>query len=190
MATLCNGEYFFECGQYITLLSLSGGAIPLSIATSPLKLPRLKIIYKPEPTNPDSLILHDLLQHQTVEGTSALGSVRCPQDSKNLVLICKGTGISQAAAMTEHCKLMSSPRRILLIWNAEGPETWFPFVDKIVSNKKELLKYLETQRDTIKDSHCIITGDPDFVYSAQSALLKLDISAASIQSDVFAYAPR
>ena len=119
IATLCNDDFSFECGQYLNLVSLSGKEIPLSIASSPLDLPKLKVIYRPEFSNPDSLLLEEMLDQQTVDASSSLGSVRYPLDDKNLVLICKGTGISQAASMTEHCKLLSSPRKILLIWNTD-----------------------------------------------------------------------
>ena len=199
VATLSNKDFSFKCGQYINLVSLSGREIPLTIASSPLNLPKLKIICKPEPFNPDSLLLNELLGQQTVEGTSPLGSVRYPHDNKNLVLICKGTGISQAASMTEHSKLLSSPRELLLVWNTDktqealeedSPETWFPSIDQIVSNHQELRNYLETQRYTLKGSHCIITGDPEFVHTVNDVLLKNHFLVESIQSDVFDYAPR
>ena len=199
IATLCNDDFSFECGQYLNLVSLSGKEIPLSIASSPLDLPKLKVIYRPEFSNPDSLLLEKMLDQQTVDASSSLGSVRYPLDDKNLVLICKGTGISQAASMTEQCKLLSSPRKILLIWNTDdsleaqikdSPETWFPSIDQIVSNHQGLQNYLETQRTTLNNAHCIITGDPEFVYTVHDTLLKHDFFTASIQSDVFDYAPR
>ena len=140
-----------------------------------------------------------MLDQQTVDASSSLGSVRYPLDNKNLVLICKGTGISQAVSMTEHCKLLSSSRKILLIWNTDDsleaqikdrPETWFPSIDQIVSNHQGLQNYLESQRTTLNNAHCIITGDPEFVYTVHDTLLKHDFFTASIQSDVFDYAPR
>ena len=199
LATLSGNEFLFQCGQYINLVSLSGKEIPLSIASSPLELPKLKVIYRPEPSNPDSLLLKEMLEQQTVDASPPQGSVRYPKDEKHLVLICKGTGISQAASMTEHCKLISTPRKILLIWNTDtpletqaedSPETWFPLIDQIVSHHQELLNYLETQRSSVKGAHCIITGDPEFVYAVHDMLLKRDFLMASIQSDVFDYAPR
>ena len=199
VATLCSNEFFFQCGQYLNLVSPLGKEIPLTIASSPLELPNLKVIYRPEPSNPDSLLLEEMLDQQTVDASSPQGSVRYPMDEKHLVLICKGTGISQAASMIEHCKLISTPRKILLIWNADepletqaddSPETWFPSIDQIVSHHQELLNYLETQRNSLKDAHCIITGDPEFVYTVHDILLKCGFFMASIQSDVFDYAPR
>ena len=199
IATLRDEGFLFECGQYLNLVSLSGKEIALSIASSPLDLPKLKVIYRPEFSNPDSLLLEKMLDQRTVDTSSPRGSVRYPLDDKNLVLICKGTGISQAASMTEHCKLLSSPRKILLIWNTDdaseaqvkdSPETWFPSIDQIVSNHQNLQNYLETQRNTLKNAHCIITGDPEFVYAVHDTLLKRDFLTASIQSDVFDYAPR
>ena len=199
IATLCDDDFLFECGQYLNLVSLAGKEIPLSIASSPLDLPKLKVIYRPEFSNPDSLLLEKMLDQRTVDISSPRGSVRYPLDDKNLVLICKGTGISQAASMTEHCKLLSSPRKILLIWNTDdaseaqvkdSPETWFPSIDQIVSNHQNLQNYLETQRNTLKNAHCIITGEPEFVYAVHDTLLKRDFLTASIQSDVFDYAPR
>ena len=199
VATLYGDDFLFECGQYINLVSLSDKEIPLSIASSPLELPKLKVIYRPEFSNPDSLLLEETLDQQTVNVYPPLGSVRYPQDDKNLVLICKGTGISQAASMTEHCELLSSTRKILLIWNTDdaletqakdSPETWFPSIDQIVSNHQGLQNYLETQRNTLNNAHCIITGDPEFVYTVHDTLLSHDFLTASIQSDVFDYAPR
>ena len=199
VATLSNNEFFFQCGQYLNLVSPLGKEIPLTIASSPLELPNLKVIYRPEPSNPDSLLLEEMLDQQTVDTSSPQGSVGYPTDEKHLVLICKGTGISQAASMIEHCKLISTPRKILLIWNTDeplgtqaedSPETWFPSIDQIVSHHQELLNYLETQRNSLKDAHCIITGDPEFVYTVHDMLLKRGFFMASIQSDVFDYAPR
>ena len=199
VATLHHDDFLFECGQYINLVSLSGKEIPLSIASSPLDLPKLKIIYRPEFSNPASLLLEEMLDQQTVDASSSLGSVRYPLDDKNLVLICKGTGISQAASMAEHCKLISSSRELLLIWNTDktlgahvqdSPETWFPPINQIISNHLDLLKYLETHRNTLKNAHCIITGDPEFVYAVHDLLSKHNFSTGSIQSDVFEYSPR
>ena len=199
VATLHANDFLFECGQYIKIVSRSGKQIPLSIASSPLYLPKIKIIYRPEPGNPDSLLLDDLLGRETVEGTSPLGLVKYPLDNENLVLICKGTGISQAASMAEHCKLISSSREILLIWNTDktlgaheqdSPEIWFPPINQIISNHLDLLKYLETQRKTLKNAHCIITGDPEFVHAVHDLLSKHNFSTGSIQSDVFEYSPR
>ena len=64
VATLYDGDFLFECGQYVNLVSLSGKEIPLSIASSPLDLPKLKIIYRPEFSNPDSLLLEKMLDEQ------------------------------------------------------------------------------------------------------------------------------
>ena len=199
VATLHNDDFLFECGQYINLISQTGKKIPLSIASSPLYLPKIKLIYKPEPSNSDSLLLEKLLSQKTVDGTSPQGLVKYPQDDKNLVLICKGTGISQASSITEHCKLTSTPREVLLIWNTDetleahvkdSPETWFPSINQIISNHKDLLNYLGTRRKTIENSHCVITGDPEFVHTVHAMLLKHGFSTISIQSDVFEYAPR
>ena len=67
IATLCNDDFSFEYSQYLNLVSLSGKEIPLSIASSPLDLPKLKVIYRPEFSNPDSLLLEEMLDQQTVD---------------------------------------------------------------------------------------------------------------------------
>ena len=197
--TLSTENYIFSCGQYLDLIHPSGKKIPLSIASSPIALPNLRLVFKPESDNPDSQLLEKLIQERVVEGSSAKGKVRYPEDKNNLLLIAKGTGISQALGMLEHSKEVQAEKNIALLWvNQKTAEAtvkeYFdvssPNVDFQSLDERELSAWIAQSTLWIKNANCIVTGDPDFVYSTKNEIDRNHISLSSFQSDVLEYAPR
>ena len=191
---LVAGDYHFECGQYLEVVDQSKIFIPLSIASSPKILPYLRILFKPEKNNSDSLLLEQLVQQRTIEISSSKGNVRCPRDDQQTLLIVKGTGISQALAIIEHSRSAKSKYNIKLIW-INGEESigsakehfdyWLSQVDSVILHEKDLSLWLKKNRSSINSPNCILTGDPDFVYSTRDNLANNQIALNSLRSDVF-----
>ena len=189
-------DYSFECGQYLEVIDQSKTFIPLSIASSPTGLPHLKILFKPEKHNSESLLLQQLIRQKSIEVSSPKGDVRYPEDDQQILLIVKGTGISQALAMIEHTESAKSKPNIKLIWvsdeesissTTEHFDCWLSLVDSTRLNEKDLSLWLKKNRTAISNPNCILTGDPDFVYSTRDNLAKNQIALNSLQSDVFEY---
>ena len=196
IVTLLVEDYCFECGQYLEVIDQSKTFIPLSIASSPTGLPHLKILFKPEKHNSESLLLQQLIRQKSIEVSSPKGDVRCPEGDQQILLIVKGTGISQALAMIEHAKSAKSKPNIKLIWvsdeesinsTTEHFDSWLSLVDSTRLNEKDLSLWFKKNRTAISNPNCILTGDPDFVYSTRDNLANNQIALNSLQSDVFEY---
>ena len=134
-----------------------------------------------------------------VQGSSAKGKVRYPEDKNTLLLIAKGTGISQALGILEHSKETQAEKKITLLWvNQKTAEAtvkeYFdvssPNVDFQGLNERELSAWISQSILWIKNANCIVTGDPDFVYSTKNEIDRNHISLSSFQSDALEYAPR
>ena len=196
IVTLLVEDYCFACGQYLEVIDQSKTFIPLSIASSPTGLPHLKILFKPEKHNSESLLLQQLIRQKSIEVSSPKGDVRYPEDGQQILLIVKGTGISQALAMIEHTESAKSKPNIKLIWvsdeesissTTEHFDCWLSLVDSTRLNEKDLSLWLKKNRTAISNPNCILTGDPDFVYSTRDNLANNQIALNSLQSDVFEY---
>lgn len=197
--TLSTENYIFSCGQYLDLIHSSGKKIPLSIASTPRALPNLRLVFKPESNNPDSQLLEKLIQEKVVKGSSAKGKVRYPENKNNLLLIAKGTGISQALGILEHSKETQAKKNITLLWvNQKTEEATVkdcfdvssPNVDFHGLDEKELSAWIGQNTLWIKNANCIATGDPEFVYLTKNEIDRNHISLSSFQSDVLEYVPQ
>ena len=191
-------NYQFECGQYLFVIDAFKNHIPLSIASTPTDLPYLRIVFKPEHNNSDSLLLEHLVGQNSIEISRPKGSVRYPRDNNQLLLIVKGTGISQALAIIDHSKAMRSKKHIKLLWVNNDDSiisasqhfvSWLSQVDSMIFNDNELSVWLEQNHSSINNANCILTGDPDFVYLTKDKLTNSQIFLNSLQSDVFEYSP-
>ncbi len=195
IVTLLAENYHFECGQYLVVIDRSK-KIPLSIASSPIDLPCLRFVFKPEHNNSDSLLLEQLLRQKSIEVSSPKGKVRCPHDNQLLLLVAQGTGISQAIAFIDHLTTQFSNKNIKLLWvNNEEPslagavnfDAWLSQVDSMIIHNEDLSLWLKQNRSSIINANCILTGDRDFVYWTKDKLTQNKIMLNSIQSDVFEY---
>jgi len=191
-------NYQFECGQYLAVIDAFKKHIPLSIASIPTDLPYLRIVFRPERNNPDSMLLDQLVQQKSIEISHPKGRVRYPRNHHQLLLIVKGTGISQALAIIDHSKAIHSTKDIKLLWvNNEGSiisryqhfDSWLSQVDSMIFNDNDLSVWLKQNRSSINNANCILTGDPEFVYLTKKQLANNQIFLNSLQSDVFEYSP-
>lgn len=181
------------------MINANGTVIPLSIASSPLSLPKLRMIYKSDPNNPESILLDQHVRERKFNVSAATGKVCCPDDLRELILIAKGTGISQALAIAEHKAMTRSNKRIKLLWiTSSAPTEITQETSRKLLSDLSLCLFTQAEYDawfqenhgSLTNTNCVLTGDPEFVYSTMDRISKYKIESINVQSDVFEYVPR
>lgn len=199
----------FRAGQYLEVLHPLGETIPLSIASSPLVLPDLRLHFRPMPGAPGAELLEELLTTAAAAAPSLrirgpAGAIEVvPGESQRLLLIAGGTGMAQALSIAE--TLQTGPaagHRLLACADHQADfycadafarlsEIEVHFVaDPRRSDENLGLRWLREHAADLLPARIILCGSPGFVYAVTDTLNELGIGAGQLESDVFAYAPR
>lgn len=206
---VAEGSFDFRAGQYLEILHPRGEAIPLSIASTPLALPDIRLHFRPIPGAPGADLLEELLTADTAAALSLqirgpAGTIEVTADeSRRLLLIAGGTGIAQALSIAETLQNGSSTGHHLLAC-ADYQEDFY-CTDAFASLSKTDahfvadpdrsadnlgLGWLRKHAGGLLPARIILCGSPGFVYAVTDTLQAMDIGPDRLESDVFAYAPR
>ncbi|MEM9620969.1 MAG: hypothetical protein AAF993_04920 [Pseudomonadota bacterium] len=196
-------DYAFEAGQYL-LVYHNDIAIPLSIASSPTRLPELELHYRSTPGAADAEAMDKALLQRALTIGPATGDVRCGAPEQPLLVIAGGSGAALAFACAEYRASLPSVAPCTVLWCADEASdiyadsrlaTYQPLnlvikIDSQRSAANEGLLWLQTHAEEFRQHHIVLSGSPGFVYAATDTLLERGIAQAQMQSDVYAYAPR
>jgi CDP-4-dehydro-6-deoxyglucose reductase len=203
-----DSEFHFNAGQYLNVVHPRGVRIPMSIASAPERLPHLELHFRALPGVPDAALMIELLdtaandsREITIDGPMGAVFVNGPTDA-DLLLIAGGSGIAQCRAIVEHLCFVRQRRDVSLLWSVthadqlycgaelEGLAPWLRYTSRVDSNgENAAVAWLRDHVAKI-DGRVIVSGSPGFVYAVNDALDAIGVSPASIESDVFSYAPR
>lgn len=194
--------YPFEAGQYLSVQG-DGIEIPLSIASAPHRLPELELHYRSIPGAPEAIAMDALLRGSCLNVSAAQGDVRCRSAKEPLLLIAGGSGAAQAFSCAAH-RAWQNAEQTAVLWCADHNDD--------VYETQRLSDYVKGQLQICVDSqrtkqnagmvwlreHChqyrghnvILCGSPAFVYAVTDLLCDRGFAFQSLQSDVYAYAPR
>ena len=195
-------DYQFAAGQYLNVRG-RGMDIPLSIASSPTRLPELELHYRSTPGVPEAAEMDHLLEGAHLELSAAAGSVRCAATDKPLLLIAGGSGAAQAFSCAEYRATLPAAETFVL-WCADQAEDLYDTerlaalvdghlqicIDDRRTPQNEGLVWLLEHAGEHQASNVILCGSPGFVYTVTDLLLAQGFARASLQSDVYDYAPR
>ena len=204
------GSFDFSAGQYLEVLHPSGESIPLSIASTPRRLPVLRLHYRSMPGAPGAAAMDELLSSAEngrlrlkIRGPS--GSIRVDAtETQRVFLITGGTGTAQAQSIAETLESAGTDRGHLLLACADDDADFYCtdlfdqlsclrchfIADADRSPRNRCLCWLRERAVGQMPARIIASGSPGFVYAVTDTLLELGIAKHSIESDVFAYAPR
>jgi CDP-4-dehydro-6-deoxyglucose reductase len=205
-------EFRFRAGQYLEILH-PDGAIPLSIASGPHRLPELHLHYRSTPGSREAAWMDALLAAgEPLQARGPFGDVSVPDDPDvALLLIAGGTGISQVRALLD--QLGNEPRRapVTVLWCADAAEDLYcrteleamdsahVRVECVVDPRRDadnagLRRAIELARATAAENPArywvLLGGSLGFVHAAADALADAGVDPRTLNSDVFAYAPR
>jgi len=198
----------FVPGQYLEIMHPSGRSVPLSIASSPLRLPELEIHYRSTPGTQEAADMDALLAGgEAFVLRGPFGTVRVDAaDDRPLLMVTGGTGAAQALAVIEDLTLRRAARPVTLVCCADA-ETDFYFrssLDEVDAHWLEAVFIADARRTpdnagmvwlaehaaAFRNHRILLCGSPPFVYAAADALTAAGIDEQTLESDVFAYAPR
>lgn len=199
----------FHCGQYLEIQH-PDGAVPLSIASAPWRLPELHLHYRSTPGLAEAMRMDELLGRRTalpVHGP--LGDVRIDVPPRQpLLLVAGGTGIAQAMSFLDAFQRQPPDARVTLVWCADDPADFYLraelealqgdwlrcelFADPRRTPQNQGLTWLRGPGAAMARgaADVLLCGGPGFVYPACDALAAGGAAMALMQSDVFSYAPR
>jgi CDP-4-dehydro-6-deoxyglucose reductase, E3 len=194
-----------RAGQYLSVVHPSGVRIPLSIASAPHRLPELELHFRPLPGVADAELMNELLASAAdlqIDGPHGNVIVEGPT-SDELLLIAGGTGIAQCGCIVDHLGSVAQQSPVRLIWGVTEPAQLY--CDSQFRAAPRWLSYLalidapgrgsaavEWLRQNSKPprGRVIVSGSPGFVYAIDDALQAIGTARATVESDVFSYAPR
>lgn len=197
--------FVFDAGQYLEVLHPDGTAIALSIASPPEWLPVLTLHYRSTPGSPEAARMDALLREAaplTLRGPG--GDVRLDvDDSRPLLLVCGGTGISQALCLATAQRLRHPATPVELLACVDHPaDLYFRellpdgiastlIADPVREASNRGLAWLRSRAPGLPEqARVIISGSPPFVWAATDALTHSGVPADRLASDVYAWAPR
>ncbi len=202
--------FHFLAGQYLEIVHPSGEAIPMTIASSPMRLPRLCLHYRFIPDAPGAELLDELFSTQdklSIRGpfgdvyVSAGDAPEVP-----LLLIAGGTGASQALAIIDDLEQRQCSTRVDLLACSDQPEdlyfraeltanepswlhaTYIIDARRSAHNKAQL--WLRDHASRFTEHRIVLSGSPGFVYTTLATLQTAGIARSQTSSDVYAYAPQ
>jgi len=201
-------EFAFRAGQYLEIELGDDASIPLSIASSPHRLPQLHLHYRSTPGLAEAQLFDKLL---AAAGALAIrgpfGSACLPTPLRApLLIIAGGTGGGQALGLLDALLVEPPSQPASLLWCADRSEdlyrrSWLESLDHqwltsecITDTRRDAanrgLVWLRDRAPTFANHRIILSGSPGFVYSAVDVLLPAGVPLEQMASDVFAYAPR
>lgn len=197
----------FRAGQYLEVLHPEG-AIPLSIASAPERLPELHLHYRSTPGTDAATRMDALLE---AGGPLAIrgpgGDVALPRPLTGPALIAAGgTGIAQAMSFIDAWHFAPPDSEVTLLWCADEQTDFYlrdeldaldaPWLERVLIADDDRaatnrgLVWLRERAPELAGCHIILAGGPGFVYAAFDNLVEAGVDPARMQSDVFSYAPR
>jgi CDP-4-dehydro-6-deoxyglucose reductase len=202
----------FRAGQYLEVLH-PDGAIPLSIASGPRRLPDLHLHYRSTPGVREAAWMDELLDAgRPLRVLGPAGDVCLPDDSHiPLLLIAGGTGMAQVCAMLDELRGRPTRARVDVLWCADStedlycrmdletaPPGWLQ-VENAVDARRDaanagLLRVAELA-DALRAQPgsapwILLAGSPGFVHAVADIFESAGLDPACAHSDVFAWAPR
>jgi CDP-4-dehydro-6-deoxyglucose reductase len=209
IALTLSATFRFRAGQYLTVVHPGGARIPMSIASAPELLPRLELHYRPLPGVPEAALMDELLDaaangsHDVlIDGPFGDVFVHGPTQD-NLLLIAGGSGIAQCRSILTHLRSVRQARDVHLLWSVTAADqlycddelrdfaTWLHYAPLIDTPNAENAAVVWLRQSAAPDrGRIIISGGPGFVYAVVDALDEIRTTGASVESDVFSYAPR
>jgi len=201
----------FSAGQYLEVLHREG-AVPLSIASAPRRLPELHLHYLSLPHVAAASRMDELLESGgPLEVRGPAGDVRLPAPlPAPALIVAGGTGIAQARSFLDDFAAVDPGAPVTLLWCADSDADFY-LRDEIEALKAPWLDcvLIADARRTLRNrgltwlrrhgagfaggrapSPVVLAGGPGFVHAACDVLLATGVAAAQMQSDVFSYAPR
>ena len=196
--------YTFRAGQYLQVQAPNGTLIPLSIASSPTRLPELELHYRSAPELAEAQIMDSLLTGSTLTFTRATGDVRSGAPHQRLFVIAGGNGAAQAFGCAEYRHTTSARASTIVLWCADQPQDIYNRdllesyndldlhvkVDARRTPENEGLSWLDKHCSDYRDSYVVLAGGPGFVYTATDILLGHGFNRDQLHADVYSYAPR
>lgn len=201
--------FTFRPGQYLEVVH-PDGAIPLSIASAPRRLPELHLHYQSTPGVAEATHMDELLAGAdplTIRGPG--GTVSLPEPlAAPALLVAGGTGIAQAMSFIDHFIGAPPAVPVTVLWCVEREADFYlredletlnaPWLHTVLIDDAErsadnrAMAWLRDHgREHLHaDSPVILAGAPGFVYNACDALTAAGVNPAQLQADVFSYAPR
>jgi CDP-4-dehydro-6-deoxyglucose reductase len=195
-------------GQYLNVVHPGGGAIPLSIASAPERLPELELHYRPTRGVVQADLMNDLLASASATTEWTLdgphGNVIVDGATTDaLWLIAGGTGIAQCCCIVDHLRSVPQNEPVHLLWSVSDPAhlycdsqlraraSWLsyePLVDAPGSTTNAAVAWLR-RNDVVVHGRVILSGGPAFVHAVHDVLRETTRAGTSFESDVFSYAP-
>lgn len=186
----------------------NGTLIPLSIASAPIRLPVLELLYRSDLTSDTALAFDDLLRNSTslqVDGPFGDVTLRQVNPTQGLRIVASGTGIAQALGLVDALATAIEPTPTEVLW---ATQIQTPSSNRILAEQPwlqvtrcsssalptELVQSvdqgLNQNAGNTAGVKTIIAGPPDFVYQVCDVLLEAGVSQDNLAADAFAYAPR
>jgi CDP-4-dehydro-6-deoxyglucose reductase len=203
-----SAEFAFRAGQYLEIELADDDRIPLSIASSPHRLPQLHLHYRSTPGLAEARLFNELLTEGgalAIHGPFGTACLPTPLRAP-LLIIAGGTGGGQALGLLDALLAKPPPQPVSLLWCADRSEElyrrgWLESLDRewltskcIADARRDVtnrgLVWLRDRAPTLANHHIILSGSPGFVYSAVDVLLPAGVLLEQMASDVLAYAPR
>jgi len=203
-----SAEFAFRAGQYLEVELGDDDRIPLSIASSPHRLPQLHLHYRSTPGLTEAHRFDELLaEGGTLAIHGPFGTACLPEPLRApLLIIAGGTGGGQALGLLDDLLAEPPSHPVSLLWCADRSEDlyrrgWLESLDHdwltsecIADARRDAanrgLVWLRDRAPTLANHRIILSGSPGFVYSAVDVLLPAGVLLEQMASDVFAYAPR
>jgi NAD(P)H-flavin reductase len=197
-----NDAYPFEAGQYLSVLG-EDIEIPLSIASAPHRLPELEIHYRSTPGVPEAAAMDALLLGSHLRLSAAQGEVRCGPAQRPLLLVAGGSGAAQAFSCAEH-RAWQNAAQTAVVWCADHSDDVYETqrlanyvngqlqicIDSRRTAQNEGMVWLREHCQQYRGHNVILCGSPAFVYTVTDLLCERGFDRNTLQSDVYAYAPR
>lgn len=197
-------SYTFRAGQYLQIQAPDGTLIPLSIASSPTRLPELELHYRSTPDLHEAQVMDDLLTGSTLTFTRAMGDVRTGAPQQRLFVIAGGSGVAQAFSCAEYRHAAQAAASITILWCADQSQdiyqrelltsydnlTLHVKIDERRTPDNEGMSWLVGHCAEYHDAYVVIAGSPGFVYTATDILLGHGFNRNQLHADAYSYAPR
>lgn len=195
----------FKAGQYLNVVHPSGARIPMSIASSPHRLPRLELHYRPLPGVPEAALMNELLaaaSDVSIDGPHGDVCFDGPS-AEDLLLIAGGSGIAQGRAIVDQLRSSGQRHRVRLVWSVTAADQlycdaelrtfarWLEYISvvDVPGAENAAVAWLRNAAPP-RSGRVVVSGGPGFVYAVVDVLKAIASPGVSIESDVFSYAPR
>ena len=121
----------------------------------------------------------------------------------DLLLIAGGSGIAQCHAIIDHLRERGQTHPVQLVWSVTHASQLYcdaelrsfaPWLEYIAvvdvpSSENAAVAWLRKVR-LPQSGRILVSGGPGFVYTVVDVLNAVGVAGASVESDVFSYAPR